>query len=46
MENNIINNNNKYNDFSFKPLKKKVKGSAVILFGIIFMISFNINGFK
>lgn len=45
MENDTTNNNKKHN-FSFKPSKKNVKGSAVILFGIIFMVSFNIDGFR
>lgn len=46
IENNITDNNNKHKNLSFKPLKKKIKGSAVIFLGIIFMISFNIDGFK
>ncbi|KAG5343438.1 ATF6A factor, partial [Acromyrmex charruanus] len=45
MENNITNNN-KHKNFNFNPLKKKIKGSAVILFGIIFMVSFNVDGFR
>ncbi|XP_011159871.1 cyclic AMP-dependent transcription factor ATF-6 alpha isoform X2 [Solenopsis invicta] len=47
---NITDNidNNKHKSLNFKPLKKKVKGSAVpiILCGIIFMVSFNIDGFR
>ncbi|KAL6264385.1 hypothetical protein P5V15_004497 [Pogonomyrmex californicus] len=47
MEDNIINDNNKHKNVNFKPfLKKKVKGSAVVLFGIMFMIAFNIDGFR
>ncbi|EGI61364.1 Cyclic AMP-dependent transcription factor ATF-6 alpha [Acromyrmex echinatior] len=45
IENNITNNN-KHKNFNFNPLKKKIKGSAVILFGIIFMEFFNVDGFR
>ncbi|KAL0126586.1 hypothetical protein PUN28_005148 [Cardiocondyla obscurior] len=45
-ENSTTHNNNKYKDLNFKPLKKKIKGSAVIFLGIIFMVSFNIDGFR
>ncbi|KYM95224.1 Cyclic AMP-dependent transcription factor ATF-6 alpha, partial [Cyphomyrmex costatus] len=45
MKNNVTNNN-KHKNFNFNPLKKKLKGSAVILFGIIFMVSFNVDGFR
>ncbi|XP_012535043.1 cyclic AMP-dependent transcription factor ATF-6 alpha isoform X1 [Monomorium pharaonis] len=48
IENNITDNtdNKKYKSLS-KPLKKKVKRTAsIILCGIIFMISFNIDGFR
>ncbi|XP_011875718.1 PREDICTED: cyclic AMP-dependent transcription factor ATF-6 alpha-like isoform X2 [Vollenhovia emeryi] len=44
MENDVTNNN-KHGNFSFKPLRKKIKGSAIFL-GIFFMISLNIDGFR
>ncbi|XP_024871282.1 cyclic AMP-dependent transcription factor ATF-6 alpha isoform X2 [Temnothorax curvispinosus] len=46
MENNIIDNNNVHKYLSFKPLKKKAKEGMYLCLGIIFLISFNINGFK